>query len=206
MMQLAVLGSRCRAWALALWEREVEAWRRVWARTEWEETLPLRFKVLTKAFQDQEKHVARVYDDLAKAERMWTKNMETMSKQREELRAAHETQEASEARCRNLEARCKALEEGKTLSGLSAAEVERLAQLMMASGKLAAEAAKVVLYGWAQPSPLTGRPKRVDLERGLGKVQALTAILVNEGAARSGEVRGHAAREIERISGLEPGA
>jgi hypothetical protein len=93
----------------------------------------------------------------------------------------------------------RALEDGMTASGLSPAEVERLALLAMAAGKLAAEAAKVVLYGWDSPSPCTGRPAYVDIERGIGRLQAAAELMDEAGDVRGGDVRAYGARAKERI-------
>ncbi len=92
-----------------------------------------------------------------------------------------------------------ALENGMTAAGLSPAEVERLALLAMAAGKLAGEAAKVVLYGWGSPSPCTGRPAYVDVERGLGRVQALAELMAEASDVRGGDVRAYQAKSRERI-------
>ncbi len=96
-------------------------------------------------------------------------------------------------------ARCEALAAGGTASGLSAAEVERLALLAMAAGKLAAEAAKVVLYGWGTKSPHTGRPAYADVERGMGRVTAAVQGMVEAGEVRGGDVHAHAGRAKQRI-------
>lgn len=92
-----------------------------------------------------------------------------------------------------------ALENGMTAAGLSPAEVERLALLSMAAGKLSAEAAKVVLYGWGSPSPSTGRPAYVDVERGLGRLQAMAELMAKAGDVRGGDVRAYGCRAKERI-------
>lgn len=105
------------------------------------------------------------------------------------------------AECKATEARCDALEDSRTGSGLSAAEVERLALLMMAAGKLAAEAAKVVLHGWASRSPATGKPTYVDVERALGRVMAAQQGMVDAGDVRGGDVRAYARDAVGRIGG-----
>jgi len=92
----------------------------------------------------------------------------------------------------------KDLENGRTASGLSPAEVERLALLTMAASKLAADAAKVVLYGWGSPSPCTGRPVYVDVERGMGRLQAAQELMVEACDVRGGDVRAYAVRAKER--------
>lgn len=111
---------------------------------------------------------------------------------RAELRDAH-------MECLATEARCDALESGKTASGLSPAQVERLALLAMAAGKLAAEVGKVILYGWASRAPGSKRPAYADVERGMGRVQAMTELMAEAGDVRGGDVRAHAARTKERI-------
>lgn len=95
--------------------------------------------------------------------------------------------------------RLRALEEGLTASGLSPAEMERLALLAMGAGKLAAEAAKVVLFGWGSPSPHTGRPHYVDVERALGRLQAVAELMVEGGDVRGGDIRAHGFKAKERI-------
>lgn len=95
--------------------------------------------------------------------------------------------------------RLRVLEDGMTASGLSPAEVERLALLAMAAGKLSAEAAKVVLYGWASPSPCSGRPAYVDVERGIGRLQAAAELMTEAGDVRGGDVRAYGVRAKERL-------
>lgn len=95
--------------------------------------------------------------------------------------------------------RYSALESGMTASGLSPAEVERLALLTMAAGKLAAEASKVILYGWGSPSPTTGRPAYSDVEHGMGRVKASIELMTDAGDVRRGDVRAHAGRAKQRI-------
>lgn len=94
-----------------------------------------------------------------------------------------------------------ALKSGTTAQGLSAAEVERLALLAMAAGKLAAEAAKAIVYGWKSPSPDTGRPSYVDVERGMGRVSAAAELMAEAGDVRGADVRAHGCRALERLRG-----
>lgn len=92
-----------------------------------------------------------------------------------------------------------ALKNAETAAGLSPAEVERLALLSMASAKLAADAAKVILYGWGSPSPHSGRPAYADVERGMGKLAATMNLMEDAGDVRGGDIHAHAGRAKQRI-------
>lgn len=118
-------------------------------------------------------------------------------------KADHEREVAysKEQRRINVEllARCAALENDRTASGLSAAEVERLALLAMAAGKLAADASKVTLHGWKSSSPFTGRPAYTEVEHSMGRLAAAVELMVEGGDVRGVELRAHAARAKQRI-------
>ncbi|MGA9071030.1 MAG: hypothetical protein WB424_12285 [Terracidiphilus sp.] len=88
---------------------------------------------------------------------------------------------------------------GRTRSGLTPVEMERLAQISMAAGKLAAEAAKVMVFGWQSPSPLTNRPGYADLERAMGRMQAVMGLMVQAGDVRGGDVMSHAQWARKRL-------
>ena len=160
-----------------LWVRMVE-----WV--EWRWTLPANFRALQES---REHWKARCL----KAERgpSWLHAYEQEAARHRELRS--ELDEALAQR--------DALKNGMTASGLSAAEVERLALLAMASGKLAAEAAKVMLHGWGSPSPCTGRPAYTDVERAMGRVHAAAEMMTEAGDVRGGDVRAHAGRARQRM-------
>lgn len=91
------------------------------------------------------------------------------------------------------------LVDGLTESGLSPAQLERLALCVMAAGKLAAEAAKVVLNGRDSRSPFTGRPAYAELEHGIGRLRAVVEVMAEAGDVRRGDVREHAERARQRI-------
>jgi hypothetical protein len=119
--------------------------------------------------------------------------------QGDELDAAWSTERRLLAELARVAAERDGLKNGETASGLSPAEVERLALLGMAAGKLAAEAAKVVLFGWASPAPATGRPAYADVEHGMGRLAAIVELMVEGGDVRGGDVRAHACRAKERM-------
>jgi hypothetical protein len=159
-----------------------QLWKRFADAVAWRWTLPEKFKA------------AQV--SMVKERLRWQTRCEKAERSETALRV--ELKDAL-AECAKTEARCDALEDGLTASGLSAAEVERLALLAMAAGKLAAESAKVILYGWSSRSPGARRPAYVDVERGLGRVQALCALMVDAGDVRGGDVRAHETRSRERV-------
>lgn len=161
-------------------------WMRVMDWVKWRWTLPVHFKA---AQRSAEYWKARC--DKAESAPSWKLEYGR------ELARSKETQRQLEEAL----AQRKALMSGMTASGLSAAEVERLALLAMAAGKLAAEAAKVILHGWGSPSPGTGRPAYTDVERGMGRVAAAAEVMVEAGDVRGGDVRAHAGRAKQRISG-----
>ena len=163
-------------------------WKRVVGWVVWRWTLPARYRELEELLAKQRAEL------LARSGRatevlLW--------KARYEREAAFNV--TAGKRYADLQERCKSLENGETASGLSLAEVERLALLVMAAGKMAAEAGKVVLHGWASPSPATGRPIYADVERGMGRVAAAMELMMDVGDVRGGDVRAHAGRTRARI-------
>jgi hypothetical protein len=159
---------------------------------QWHLTLPLRFKLLTKAYQQQEKHVAKLQAQALERGHEKARDLEMVTRLRTELREAW-------AECRQSQAECDGLMNGKTASGLSPAQVERLARLGMYAGKLAAEANKALLFGWASQGPGSGRPVYVDVERGMGCVLAAIELMDDAGDVRGADVRAHAGRAKERV-------
>lgn len=176
-------------------------WKQVVEWVAWRRRLPLKFRAAQELMLLEQQRLKARCEKVEAGMRAELERERAFSKAvgmqllevREELRAAW-------AEARASEAKCDALRDGQTLSGLSPAEVERLALLVMAAGKLSAEAAKVVLYGWGSPSPCTGRPAYVDVERGMGRLAAAAELMAEAGDVREGDVRAYGVRAKERMA------
>lgn len=157
----------------------------------WRWTLPARYREARREYWSSRALNDQLQVRCEKAERApsWKSDYE------------HELARGKEAR-RALDealAELQALKNGETATGLSPAEVERLALLAMAAGKLAGEAAKVIMYGWGSPSPQTGRPAYMDVEHGMGRLAAAVELMVGAGDVRAGDIHAHTSRAKLRM-------
>lgn len=163
-------------------------WTRVAAWVVWRWTLPVRYRELEGLLAKQRKELLARGGAAQQAE-IWKGKYERLA----------ECNKAALEKNLKMLTRNRALEDGETASGLSAAEVERLALLAMAAGKLAADVAKVILHGWKSPSPFTGRPIYTEVEHSLGRLDAAAELMGDAGDVRGGDVYAHACRTRKRL-------
>lgn len=165
-----------------------QRWARVAAWVVWRWTLPVMYRELEGLLAKQRKELLARGGAAQQAE-IWKGKYERLV----------ECNKAALEQNLKMLARNRALEDGETASGLSAAEVERLALLAMAAGKLAADVAKVILHGWKSPSPFTGRPIYTEVEHSMGRLNAAADVMAEAGDVRDGDVHAHGRRAKERL-------
>lgn len=74
------------------------------------------------------------------------------------------------------------------MPGLSSGEIERLAMLAEKCGEVVQAVGKVMRHGWDSSSPFGGRHNRSALEREIGNVLAVAAMMQDEGDLRRGDI------------------
>ena len=104
----------------------------------------------------------------------------------EKLRANNKTLAADLERCA---AEMRMARDGSDVAGLTLAQIERLAMLAEECGEVVQAVGKILRHGYHSGSPFGGPSNRVHLERELGDVRSLIAMMFAAGDIRAGDVR-----------------